>query len=63
MKPRQIAEKLARLEGHKSQARMGDLYEVVGLLADMTYDDATVVPALIKLGIDRAKRKKKKTES
>lgn len=60
MKPRQIAEQLAKREGHKSQARMGDLYEVVGLLADMMYESAEVVPALVKLGIDRAKRKKKK---
>lgn len=49
-----------RREGHKSQARMGDHKEILGIYSDFTYDYPEFVPLLIKLGIQRAKRRKGK---
>lgn len=59
MKVIQLASAIARKEGHKSQARIGDIREILSIVADMTYDSPDVVEALIKLGISRAKRRKK----
>ena len=55
----QLASKIAKLEGHKSQARIGDIREVLSILADMSYNSPEPIQAIIKLGIARAKRKKK----
>lgn len=52
-----------RREGHKSQARMGDHKEILGIHADFTYEFPDYVPLLIKLGIQRAKRKNAKKKS
>lgn len=59
MSPRELASKIAKIEGHKSQSRIGDIREVISILADLSYQSEDVVQAIIKLGIARAKRRKK----
>lgn len=54
-----LASAIAKIEGHKSQARIGDIRELLGILSDMAYSDRDVVDTLIASGIARAKRKKK----
>lgn len=60
MKVQELASKIAHKEGHKSQARIGDVREIIGIISDLTYESKEVVPLLISLGIARAKRKKSK---
>lgn len=55
---RDLASKVAKKEGHRSQARIGDIREIIGILADEMYDSADVHQCLIHLGIARAKRRK-----
>lgn len=59
MKIGQLASAIAKKEGHKSQARIGDIREVLSILADMSYQSRESIDAIIKLGIERAKRRKK----
>lgn len=59
MKITELASSLAKLEGHKSQSRIGDIREILSLLADMSYQSEAPIQAIIALGISRAKRKKK----
>jgi hypothetical protein len=54
-----IASTIARAEGHRSQARIGDIREILAILADMSYKSEEPLQAIIALGIARAKRKKK----
>lgn len=58
MKPRELASCVARIEGHKSQARMGDVTEIIGIISDLAYKNPEVIPCIIDLGIARDKRKK-----
>ena len=67
----QLASKIAKLEGKRSQARIGDIREILAILADLMYEECTMqdwVIDEIAVGIDitlyksgraRAKRKKK----
>lgn len=59
MQVREIASAIAKKEGHRSQARIGDIREMLGILADMSYQSEEPLKAIIALGIARAKRKKK----
>lgn len=59
MKITEVASAIAKKEGHKSQARIGDIREILSILADMSYDSPLPIDAIIKLGILRSKRKKK----
>ena len=59
MSPRVLASKIAKIEGHKSQARIGDIREIISILADLSYQSEEAIQAIIKLGIARAKRRKK----
>lgn len=59
MKPAELASAIAKIEGHKSQARIGDIREMIGIVADLAYKDRAVIDTIISLGIQRAKRKKK----
>ncbi len=59
MSPRVLASKIAKIEGHKSQARIGDIREIISILADLSYQSEEPIQAIIKLGIARAKRRKK----
>lgn len=59
MKPQELASTVARKEGHKSQARIGDIREIISILADMSVQSRDVIDCIIQLGIARAKRKKR----
>lgn len=59
MKIGELASLIAKKEGHKSEARIGDIREVLGILADMSYASQEPITAIVQLGIARAKRKKK----
>ena len=59
MQVREIASAIAKKEGHKSEARIGDIREILSILADMSYESEEPLKALIALGISRAKRKRK----
>lgn len=59
MQIKEIASALAKKEGHKSEARIGDIRELLSLLADMSYQSKDCIDAIVKLGISRNKRKKK----
>lgn len=60
MKINELASKVAKIEGHKSQARIGDIREIISILADMSYESTEPLQAIVQLGIVRAKRKKPK---
>lgn len=60
-----IAKEIAKREGKKSEVRIGDIREILSVLADLFHEDFVepeVVPIdliLYNLGARRAKRKKK----
>jgi hypothetical protein len=41
MNLRQLAQEIAKREGGKSQVKIGDIREVIKILADIIYEDAT----------------------
>jgi hypothetical protein len=57
MKVHELASAIAKKEGHKSQSRIGDIREVIGIIADMSYQSAEPIQAIVQLGIARAKKK------
>jgi len=59
MQVQKLASEIAKKEGHKSQARIGDIREIISILADMSYASPEPLQAIMKLGIARAKRKRK----
>lgn len=63
MKIHQLASAVAKIEGHKSQSRIGDIREILSILADMSYKSQEPLQAITLLGISRAKRKKPSPES
>ena len=58
MNIKDIASTIAKAEGYRSQARIGDIREILSILADMSYKSPEPLQAIIQLGITRAKRKK-----
>jgi uncharacterized protein (UPF0147 family) len=59
-----LASEIAKREGKKSQARIGDIREILSILADIFHDfsipeKVDLVAELTKSGERRAKRKKK----
>lgn len=59
MKIIELASAIAKKEGHKSQARIGDIRELLGIIADMSYESPDPIRAIVQLGISRSKRRKK----
>lgn len=59
MKAQELASIIAKKEGHKSQARIGDIREILSIVADLMYSNAEAASCMVQLGIARAKRKKK----
>lgn len=55
----ELASAIAKIEGHKSQSRIGDIREIIGILADMSYQSADVIRLIVDSGIKRSKRKKR----
>lgn len=62
MKAREAAQLIAKREGHKSQTRIGDIGEILGICADLTHENPEFVEMLTKLGNQRAKKKTKKVK-
>lgn len=62
MKINDIAKEIAKREGKKSQARIGDIREILGILADMIYEFNTgqVMIPMLDLGEKRAKKRNAK---
>jgi hypothetical protein len=59
MQVAKLASEIAKAEGHKSQSRIGDIREIISILADMSYKSKEPLQAITALGISRAKRKNK----
>lgn len=53
----QIASTIAKREGHRSQARIGDIREILSIIADLSYECPDTIRIIVSLGISRAKRK------
>jgi hypothetical protein len=56
-----LASLVAKREGKRSQARIGDIREILGILCDIVIEDDGIVAltSLIDNGIKRLKRKPK----
>lgn len=52
-----LATAIAKAEGKKTQARIGEVREILSLLSDMVYLDTELIELLIKNGKRRAKKK------
>jgi len=55
-----LAVAVAKKEGHKSQARIADIREILGIISDMMHDDPDVQLCLQQSGIRRNKSRKKR---
>jgi len=56
---KQLTSYTVKKEGKKSQVKIGDVKEMLGILSDILYDDFSVSVILYKNGFNRSKRKKK----
>lgn len=63
MKIGELASAIAKKEGHRSQASIGDIREILSILADMSYDSAAPIQAIVQLGIARWKRRKQNAKT
>jgi hypothetical protein len=55
-----LASLIAKKEGKKTQARIGEVREILGILSDMIYEGAEpICVSLYNNGEKRAKKKKK----
>lgn len=61
---RKLATKLAKLEGKKTQARIGDIRELLSLLSDIVFDEraeegiSASIVAIMANGDKRARKRK-----
>jgi hypothetical protein len=55
-----LASEIAKREGKKSQARIGDIREILGILSDVAVEDMRVLYSLVVNGCRRRKKAKKK---
>lgn len=62
MSMRKLASKIAKTEGKKSQVKIGDVREIVGIISDLIYKDCRghVFQELYKNGHRRAMAERKK---
>lgn len=62
MKINDIAKEIAKREGKKSQARIGDIKEIIGILADILWEDESceLSNTFLNLGAQRAKKRNAK---
>lgn len=56
---KELASAIAKADGHKSESIIGDIREILSILADMSYKSPEPLNLIKKLGVSRAKRKKK----
>jgi len=59
MNIKKLASIIAKKEGKKSQVKIGDVREVLGIVSDLIYDDINIAMVIYENGQNRAKRKKK----
>lgn len=60
MKLKELASLIAKREGKKSQARIGDIREILSILSDIRFDEGEEIDILLfKNGKKRSKNKKK----
>lgn len=57
MTVKELVSKLAKLEGKRHQASVGDIRELVGLISDELFKDPSLAELLIKNGKKRPKKK------
>jgi hypothetical protein len=57
---RELISKIAKQEGKKHQAGIGDIREIIGIISDEIHKDIKVAKSLLMNGMRRAKRSKKK---
>lgn len=68
MKLKALASEIAKREGKKSQARIGDIREILGVLADILVEEEQVTPehelmdTLVQFAIEGHKRAQKKAK-
>ena len=55
-----LASKVAMVEGKKSQAAIGDIREILGILSDFLYSDPEVLLLLLANGKRRSTRPRRK---
>lgn len=53
-----LAESIARREGHASKSRIKDIEGILNVLSDMSYKSTDPFSVIAKQGIARAKKKK-----
>lgn len=56
---KEIASEIAKREGKKSSARVGDIREIVAILSDLSVEDSGVIAIIVRNGQRRLKRGKK----
>lgn len=58
---KKLASEIAKREGKKSQARIGEIREIIGILCDIFHDDedCKIINAFHEAGAKRAKSGKK----
>lgn len=56
---KEVFSEVAKREGKKSQARIGEVREIVGVIADIMHEYPQVYQMLVIAGYKRAKRRKK----
>ena len=54
-----VFSEVARREGKKTEARIGEVREIVGIIADILHEYPQVYQMLVIAGYKRAKKKKK----
>lgn len=60
MNIRELASKIAKIEGHKSQTRIGDIREILAILSDLSLTSPEAIHCIVKNGVTRSKRLGKK---
>jgi hypothetical protein len=56
---RELVSEIAKREGKRSQAKIGEVREIVGCMSDLLYEMPGVYQLLAVNGVKRAKKKKK----
>lgn len=57
---RKIASEICKREGKKSQARIGDVREILGILSDIVYEDSGLTSSFWQTFDDNGRRRAKK---
>lgn len=55
---KELASKIAKIEGKKKQVSIGNVREAIGIFSDLMAEDASIADMLIKNGLRRLKKKR-----